>query len=136
MCDKSVNVLVVSETYLYFPFVEMLRQSNGKYTATHLHRIGILAGQLGMKISEMFEGATGGTTQRKEESQVVDVAEFVRLYKDDNLVQTIPGRKLKDNPMFELDTEVKDCDLFMERVHQLALEVDLNDANFYEPPHQ
>ena len=72
----------------------------------------------------------------KEESQVTDVTEFVRLYKDDNLVQTIPGRKLKDNPMFELHTEVKDCDFFMERANQLTLEVDLNDAYYYEASHQ
>ena len=107
----------------------MLRKSNGMYTAKHVHRIGILSGQLGKNISQMLDGAPGRTIQRKEESQVTDVTEFVRLYKDDNLVQTIPGGKLKDNPMFELHTEVKDCDFFMERANQLTLEVDLNDAN-------
>ena len=114
------------------PLTDMLRESSGQYTQQNLTRIGMMSGQLGMRIVETLGGAHRGSTHTKEASQITEVAEFVRLYKNDELVTTVPGRKLKLQPSFELQTEVKDCEAFMERVRKLALDEDLSEAYYFE----
>ena len=95
--------------------------------------MGMMSDQLGMRMVETLGGAHRGNTHTKEASQVTEVAEFVRLCQNDDLVTTVLGRKLKLQPSFVLQTEVKDCESFMERVTKLTLDEDLSEAYYYEP---
>ena len=115
------------------PTVDMLRESGGQYTRDTLTRIGIMSGQLGTRIVEMLGGGHKQHSVTKEAAQATQVAEFVRLYKDDELIRTVPGRKLKMQPKFEYQTEIKDCEAFMARVTQLSEDVDLSEAYYFEP---
>ena len=83
------------------------RESCGQYTRDTLTRIGIMSGQLGTRIVEMLGGGHKRSSATKEAAQATQVAEFVGLYKDDELIRTVPGRKLNMQPKFEFQTEIK-----------------------------
>ena len=75
--------------------VDMLRESRRQYTRDTVTRIGIMSGQLGTRIVEMLGGEHERRSVTKEAAQTIQVAEFVRLYKDNELIRTVPGRKLR-----------------------------------------
>ena len=113
---------------------EILKHSHGSFTSATIQRAGKMVGSLGKNLDYLFHHNVArtdvdkGYTKRRDFQ--VEVETFCKDYKDDRLLDCIPGRSHPSFPEFSGDMTIQDPELLKARLIKYGKKLDRGRPNF------